>query len=145
MIADLETGAVMGKTAFLLILSFIYIAALGCTREWKNPDTSLPAKELKIESLIINPIAYDSAGVVVEGKVWDLRFDKLEQKTEFPYTSFKLADKDGNYVNVFASGHLPISEGDIVEVTGIYRRELQLESYKFDNEIEAENVEIKSH
>jgi hypothetical protein len=131
----------MGKTAILLMLSFMYIAALGCTREWKNPNTVLPATEVKIERIIVNPTAYDSAGVIVEGKVWDLKFDELEQKTDIPYTSFKLADKDGNYINVFASGHLLISEGDMVEVTGIYRRELQTESYKFNNEIEAKTVE----
>ncbi|HSE84165.1 MAG TPA: hypothetical protein VLB01_06430 [Thermodesulfobacteriota bacterium] len=131
----------MGKTAVLLLLSFVYIAALGCTPEWKNPNTTLPATEVKIERITVNPTAYDSAGVIVEGKVWDLKFDKLEQKTDIPYTSFKLADKDGNYVNVFASGHLPIFEGDMVEVTGIYRREFQTESYKFDNEIEAVKVE----
>jgi hypothetical protein len=133
----------MVKTAILLILSFVYVAALGCTREWKNPNAALPATEVEIERIIVNPTAYDSAGVIVEGKVWDLKFDKLEQKTDIPYTSFKLADRDGNYVNVFAPDHLPISEGDMVEVTGVYRREFQTESYKFDNEIEAERVEKK--
>lgn len=133
----------MGRTAILLLLSFMCIAALGCTHEWTNPDTALPAKELKIESILVSPTAYDSAGIIVEGKVWDLKFDKLEQKTDIPYTSFKLADREGNYINVFASGHFPISEGDMVEVTGIYRRQFQTESYKFDNEIEAERVEKK--
>jgi hypothetical protein len=133
----------MERKAFLFIFLPIFIAALGCAREWQNPNTALPAMELSIVNLLATPTAYDSAGVIVEGKVWDLKFDKLEQQIDTPYTSFKLADKDGNYINVFASGHLPVSEGELVKVTGIYRREFQTESYKFVNEIEAEKVESK--
>lgn len=134
----------MKRKFFLLVFLPVLIAAFGCAREWKNPDTALAVKELKIESILINPIIYDSAGVAVEGKVWDLKFEELQQKTELPYTSFKLADEDGHYVNVFASGHLPIAEGEIVEVTGIYRRQFPTEVHNFVNEIEAERVERRN-
>ena len=124
------------------IYSIILLASLGCAHEWQNPDTTLPAKEQDIVSILANPIAYDSAGVIVQGKVWDLVFDTLEEEDkESPYTNFKLADRDGNFVNVFALGHIPITEGDIVKVVGIYRRELSTESYDFINEIEAKRVE----
>jgi hypothetical protein len=124
------------------IYSVIFLASLGCAHEWQNPNTTLPAQELDIISILANPIAYDSAGVIVEGKVWDLVFDTLEEDDkESPYTNFKLADRDGNFVNVFALGHLPITEGDFVKVVGIYRRELSTGSYNFINEIEAKRVE----
>ncbi len=125
-----------------LIYSIILLAFLGCAREWQNPNTSLPSREVNITNILINPTFYDSSGVKVEGKIWDLVFDTFKEKDkESPYTNFKLADKDGNFVNVFALGHLPLAEGGFVKVVGIYRRELSTDSYKFNNAIEAKRVE----
>ncbi len=126
------------------VCPILFIVLLGCAGEWQNPNTTPPAKKMDIASILINPIIYDSTGVIVEGRVWDLVFNTLgknDKDKESPYTNFKLADKDGNFVNVFALGHLPIAEGDIVKVVGIYRRELNTENYKFLNEIEAKRVE----
>jgi len=131
----------MKREAFLL-MSSILLVSLGCAREWQNPNTTIPAKQVHISDILANPIAFDSAGVIVEGKVWDLVFDKFEREDkETPFTEFKLADQDGNFVKVFVLGHFPIAEGDIVEVTGIYRRELGKEPIYFANEIEAIRVE----
>ena len=133
----------MKREAFLLISS-ILLVFLGCAREWQNPNTTIPAKQVDIAAILENPIAFDSAGVIVEGKVWDLVFDKFEREDkETPFTEFKLADQDGNFVKVFVLGHIPIAEGDIVEVMGIYRRELGKEGIFFANEIEAIRVEKK--
>lgn len=133
----------MKREAFLLISS-ILLVFLGCAREWQNPNTTIPAKQVDIAAILENPIAFDSAGVIVEGKVWDLVFDKFEREDkETPFTEFKLADQDGNFVKVFVLGNIPIAEGDIVEVMGIYRRELGKERIYFANEIEAIRVEMK--
>jgi len=133
----------MKREAFLLISS-ILLVSLGCAREWQNPNTTIPAKQVDIAAILENPIAFDSAGVIVEGKVWDLVFDKFEREDkETPFTEFKLADQDGNFVKVFVLGHIPIAEGDIVEVLGIYRRELGKERIYLANEIEAIRVEKK--
>ena len=133
----------MKREAFLLISS-ILLVFLGCAREWQNPNTTIPAKQVDIAAILENPIAFDSAGVIVEGKVWDLVFDKFEREDkETPFTEFKLADQDGNFVKVFVLGNIPIAEGDIVEVMGIYRRELGKERLYFANEIEAIRVEKK--
>ncbi|MGH7908498.1 MAG: hypothetical protein ACRENW_01460 [Thermodesulfobacteriota bacterium] len=130
----------MKREAFLLISS-ILLVSLGCAREWQNPNTTIPAKQVDIAAILENPIAFDSAGVIVEGKVWDLVFDKFEREDkETPFTEFKLADQDGNFVKVFVLGHIPIAEGDIVGVVGIYRRELGKERIIFANEIEAFRV-----
>jgi hypothetical protein len=136
--------ALMRGKYFVCLILFLFF--LGCAGEWQNPNTTTPAKKIDITSILINPIAYDSAGVIVEGRVWDLVFNTLEKNDKdkgSPYTNFKLADKDGNFVNVFALGYLPIAEGDIVEVVGIYRRNLSSENYRFLNEIEAKRVEKK--
>ena len=132
------------KREALLLISSILLVSLGCAREWQNPNTTIPAKQVHIAAILENPIAFDSAGVIVEGKVWDLVFDKFEREDkETPFTEFKLADQDGNFVKVFVLGHIPIAEGDIVEVVGIYRRELGKERIYFANEIEAIRVEKK--
>jgi uncharacterized membrane protein len=136
----------MRERGFLFIFAMGFLAFLGCAHEWQNPNTALPSKELSIDALLINPIVYDSAGVIIEGKVWDLAFKSLKEKDiEIPYTSFKLADQDGNFVNVFALGDIPVAEGDIVKVVGIYRREYNTENYSFLNEIEAKRIETKSN
>lgn len=134
----------MREIALILFFLAIPLAFSGCAREWQNPNTALPAKKLEIKSILTNPTAFDSAGVIVEGKVWDLRFDTLiEKDVQIPYTGFKLADRDGNFVNIFVLGDIPVSEGDLVEVVGIYRRVYTTEGYKFVNEIEAKRVENK--
>ncbi len=134
----------MRERTFIIFFLAIASAFFGCAHEWQNPNTSLPAKEVDITSILTNPIAYDSAGVIVEGKVWDLRLDTVsEGDVQIPYTGFKLADEDGNFVNVFALGDIPVAEGDLVKVLGVYRREYRTEGYKFINEIEAKSVENK--
>lgn len=126
----------------LLALTSIALTLLGCAREWQDPNTTIPAKKVDITSILVSSIAYDSAGVIVEGKVWDLMFDKIqEEDREIPFTEFKLADQDGYFINVFSPGHIPIAEGDFVQVTGIYRRELSREKHLFINEIEAIRIE----
>ncbi len=134
----------MKDKAALFIFVMVFIVFSACARNWQDPNTSLPTKRLSIMALLVNPIIYDSAGVEVEGKVWDLAFKSLKEKdAEIPYTSFKLSDRDGNFVNVFALGDIPVADGDIVEVEGIYRREYKTEAYSFLNEIEAKRIENK--
>jgi hypothetical protein len=127
------------------VCPILFLLSLGCAGPWQNPNTTTPAKKIDITSILINPIIYDSSGVIVEGKVWDLEFDTLENNDKdnkgSPYTNFKLADRDGNFINVFALGHLPIAEGDYVKVVGIYRRQLETENHDFINEIDAKQIE----
>ncbi|MCI0455225.1 MAG: hypothetical protein L0Y68_09565 [Candidatus Dadabacteria bacterium] len=126
----------------LLALASIAITLLGCAHEWQDPNTTIPAKKVDITSILIFSTVYDSAGVIVEGKVWDLMFDKIqEEDREILFTEFKLADQDGYFINVVSPGHIPIAEGDFVQVTGIYRRELSKEKHYYINEIEAIRVE----
>ena len=124
---------------------FIFISAflISCNKEWQDPNTAVPYTRTTIREILIAPIGYDSAGVSVEGMVWDLNYDLLvENEKEIPYTSFKIADSDGNYVNVFAEGNYPLIDGDQVKVIGVYRRELITESRNYVNEIDANSIEV---
>ena len=124
---------------------FVFITAvlISCNKEWQDPNTAVPYTHTTIREILIAPIGYDSAGVSVEGMVWDLNYDLLvENEKEIPYTTFKIADSDGNYVNVFAEGNYPLIDGDQVKVIGVYRRELITESRNYVNEIDANSIEV---
>ncbi len=126
-----------------LILIFIPAFLISCHKQWQDPNTAVPYTHTTIREILIAPIGYDSAGVSVEGMVWDLNYDLLlEDEIEIPYTSFKIADSDGNYVNVFAEGNYPLIDGDQVKVIGVYRRQLMTEHRNYINEIDANSIEI---
>lgn len=127
----------------LIALFAISTCFLGCTSVWHNPNTSIPSKKIKIINLIVTPTIYDNAGVEVEGKVWDLRFESDEDPDNPElYSLFKLADKDGNYINVKSSSELPaVAEGEEIKVIGIHRLIHQPETGKLINELEAYSIE----
>jgi len=116
---------------------------MSCAKQWQDPNTAVPYTKITIREILIAPIGYDSAGVSVEGMVWDLNYDLLvDDEKEIPFTRFKIADPDGNYINVFAEGNYPLTDGDQVKVTGVYRRESITKYHDFINEIEANNIQL---
>lgn len=129
----------------LYALSLIAAVAClaGCAREWKDPNQSIPAKELGIPTILINKVMFDGAGVIVVGKAWDVtRSTDFTVSGTVEYTVFKIADKKGNYIGVYSTGHLEVLDGDKLRVTGYYRRELTKDERIFQNEIEAVRVEM---
>lgn len=114
-------------------------------RNWQDPDTSLPNQSISIANLITNRQAYDSAGVSLIGKVWNLEVGTLPSQTpgeaEKTYTTFILADRLGTGVDVYASGEVPINEGDFVRVVGVYRKEFQRSGDYFLNVVDAVRIE----
>ncbi|NIV43142.1 MAG: hypothetical protein GWN11_03540 [Candidatus Dadabacteria bacterium] len=119
----------------VLIIAISFLA--GCSGKWQNPNDSVAAQELKIRNLLITPTIYDHAGVILEGKVWDLDFIEDPENADNVYSMFKLADKDGNYVNVTSEGMTTLlQEGERIKVIGIHRvlysEETRLVSYLVD-------------
>lgn len=133
----------MYSKAFVVSLTLFLVLVQGCSKQWNDPNTSIPAWELTVASLLISPIAYDSAGVTVKGRVWDVskNITYIGDKS-IEYTVFKLADSEGNYVGVYSPGHIEVIEGDNIKVTGLFRRNLKRNEYYFENEIEALEIEI---
>lgn len=114
-------------------------------RSWQDPSSSLPNQSISIANLITNRQAYDSAGVSLIGKVWNLEVGTVPGKTpgepEKTYTTFILADRLGTGVDVYASGEVPLSEGDFVRVVGVYRKEFQPSGDYFLNVVDAVRIE----
>lgn len=129
---------------------FMFIAALfltltSCTHQWQDPDTSLAAQSISIANLISSRDAYDSSGVSLIGKVWNLQVGSTKSQNdnamEETYTTFILADRRGTGVDVYAPGEVPIAEGDFVRVVGIYRKEFQNTGDYFSNVVDAVRIE----
>ncbi|MCH8029420.1 MAG: hypothetical protein IH874_05770 [Candidatus Dadabacteria bacterium] len=132
----------MRTTGLFLATAVIIALSSGCTQKWKDPEVAMLAREMDITAILLDPIIYDSAALVVKGMVWDVSTEKMTAgDVEVEYTIFKLADRDGNYVGVFSLGHLDVNEGDRLKVTGIYRRRMETAYYNFRNDIEAMLVE----
>ncbi len=114
-------------------------------RTWRDPDNSIASQNVSIANLISNRQAYDSAGVSLIGKVWNLETNTTTGKNEDgltgTYTTFMLADREGTSVDVYATGEAPIEEGDFVRVIGIYRKQFELTGDYFLNVVDAVRIE----
>ncbi len=135
---------VMKRTFFLL--AFLLFCS-GCNKTWKDPGLTVPASELPIAVIASVPNAYNGAGIIIKGVVWDLVSDELtytlnDAEETVSYLFFKVADQKGNFVNVYAEEPAGLKEGDIVEVKGIYRKDMTTQKRYFRNEIEAVKVTV---
>ena len=130
---------------FFLALFAILITISSCSRNWQDPDTSIPSQSISIADLITNRQAYDSAGVSLIGKVWNLEIATVPGSTpdapEETYTTFILADRMGTGIDVYAPGEVPLQEGDFVRVVGIFRKEFQPTGDYFSNTVDAVRIE----
>lgn len=120
----------------LLILAISFLA--GCIGQWQNPNAAIPAQEIEIRNLLVMPTIYDNAGVILEGKVWDLDFVEDKDNPDKVYSTFKLADKDGNYVIVRSPGMTTLlQEGAMIKVIGLHKIIYDKDSRLISNHIEA--------
>ena len=125
----------------LTLFLIMSVVVVSCSKTWKDPNTSIPYQDVPITTILISPHAYDSAGVNVEGMVWDLNYHVLEiEEVEVPYTTFKIANADGNFINVYAEGNYSLNEGEQVKVIGVYRREFIAGQHTYINEIVAKEI-----
>jgi len=123
----------------LLILVISFLA--GCIGQWQNPNAAIPAQEIEISNLLIFPTIYDSAGVILEGQVWDLDFVEDKDNPDEVYSTFKLADKDGNYVIVRSPGMTTLlQEGAMIKVIGLHIIIYDKDSRLISNHIEAKQI-----
>lgn len=123
----------------LLILAISFLA--GCIGQWQNPNAAIPAQEIKISNLLIFPTIYDSAGVILEGKVWDLDFVEDKDNPDEVYSTFKLADKDGNYVIVRSPGMTTLLvEGSMIKVIGLHKIIYDKDSRLISYHVEAKQI-----
>lgn len=105
--------------------------------------TSVPGSDeqasISIKWVVSNPIYYDGKKITVEEEVERVHYTTSDGD---PYTLFRLSDSEHNLIGVFSEGHLSISKGNRVRVTGEFKKEERATLIlKFKNVIEAERVE----
>lgn len=133
------------KIIFRIFISILVISPIltSCATVWHDPNSSVPTKKIDITSILVTPTIYDGAGVEIEGKVWDL-FMEHSQNNNYKesYSLFKLADEDGNYVNVKSDSSLPlVTEGELIKVVGVHRLIHDPETNIIHNQVEAYRIE----
>jgi len=102
------------------------------------PSYIFSFQKTTIKEILNDPDFYHQKVVKVTGKIKNLRL-KVSRKGN-PYTTFRLMDKTGNSLKVFIWEHQDLKEGDLVEVTGVFKRIKRVGIYTFFNEIEAERI-----
>src|SRR6266478_5757593 len=75
---------------------------------------------ISIKGVVSNPVYYDGKKITVEGEVERVHYTTSSGD---PYTLFRLSDSEHNLIGVFSEGHLPISKGTKVRVTGEFKKE----------------------
>ncbi|HKQ33578.1 MAG TPA: hypothetical protein VJV40_10240 [Thermodesulfobacteriota bacterium] len=130
---------------FLCVLSIIVLLlSAACSREWRDPDTALPAQSVSIATILANPDAYDMCGVVVIGKIWRPKVESMgvnEYGVDQVYTVFTIADRNGIGMDVYVNGEAPVADGEYIRVVGVYRKEFQTEGDYFYSRIDAVRLE----
>jgi len=102
------------------------------------PSYIFSFQKTTIKEILNDPDFYHQKVVIVIGKIKNLRL-KVSRKGN-PYTTFRLMDKTRNGLKVFIWEHQDLKEGDLVEVTGVFKRIKRVGIYTFFNEIEAERI-----
>lgn len=86
-----------------------------------------------VEQIYTNIDLCDGQNVTLTGKVTNLEFPISERGNK--YTTFMLDDTTATPIKVFSYTHLPLSEGHIVKVTGIFHKVVLKYNYTFPMQI----------
>lgn len=124
------------RNGFITLLLLLVFSIAGCNKEPEYiPGLGIQGYRAPISKILFSPVAYDGATVAVEGFVRDYSEESgTDEAADKDYTTiFKLADINGNYINILMPGQWEIINNDYLIVGGIYR--------KNGNELEAQQFE----
>lgn len=123
------------KSSIVLCLLIIF-AFVGCNKEPEYiPGAGIQGIREPIFRILLSPVAYDGAIVVIEGTVRDYseQNDADSANNDDIEATFKIVDIKGGYINIRMPGQWDIVDNDYLIVGGMYR--------KNPNEIEAKQFE----
>ncbi|MGQ0793039.1 MAG: hypothetical protein ACT4NX_03015 [Deltaproteobacteria bacterium] len=118
----------MRKLLSALILALLVLSCAAAKKK-EIPGDSIAGIRTSAQRILISPLAFDSALVVVEGVAQGVKVASSGKKG----IVFALADGRGNFIYVSAPDAWDVSEGDTLIVGGVYR--------KSENTIEALRME----
>ena len=136
------------KSFFLLALPLVFLF-VGCNKEPEYiPGQGIQGIREPMFRILLSPVAYDGAIVVIEGLVQDYSEQEAvdSENSEDVETKFKLYDTRGNHINIMMPGSWEIADNDYLIVGGIYRQNINLiEAQQFEKvqfkELEEEEKE----
>ncbi len=97
---------------------------------------------LMVGDLLANPARFDQKTVTVKGRAMIVRKQTDSRGRPWNLISFFDMESDKKVVNVFGPGHASIGNGDIVQVTGVFKTRSKRGRYTYDNEIESRSEQI---
>jgi hypothetical protein len=99
--------------------------------------TAAPAATVDVGKILKNPAQFNNKIVTIQGTatVVSERISRVGN----PYMTSRLQDSTGSIV-IYARGHPGISNGDRVEVIGLFQQVKRVGRYTFYNEIEVQNI-----
>ncbi|MFI5322889.1 MAG: hypothetical protein ACHQ6U_05025 [Thermodesulfobacteriota bacterium] len=104
-----------------MIAAILFSTLASCNKKPEYiPGSTVLGYRAPISKILFSPIAFDGATVAVEGIVANLK--QNEGKSKEVVTNFKLADLDGNYINIVMPGTWKIVDKEYLVVGGIYRK-----------------------
>jgi hypothetical protein len=124
------------KTLIILTPLLLVFIIAGCNKEPEYiPGAGIQGIREPIFRILLSPVAYDGAIVVIEGVVQDFAEQKETDSANADdlEATFKLFDAKGSYINIRMPGQWEIVDNDYIIIGGIYR--------KNPNEIEAKQFE----
>jgi len=98
------------------------------------------ASEVGVCSLATNRASFDHQNITLQGMVIGVKETTSRRGND--YTTFKLQDSTNGSctVNIFTWGHPTLTNGDHVQVEGVFETEHHQGQYTFYNEVEATKV-----
>jgi len=105
-------------------------------------EAKLVGKVLNVAEILANPSRFDQKMVTVKGRALIVREKRSSSGQPWNLISFFDMKSDEAVINVFGPGHAAIGNGDIIQVTGIFKAKSKRGRYTFDNEIETRSEQI---
>jgi hypothetical protein len=130
----------MTKKILVLIVAFAGFMHLQFATFALADETQISrdSEQIPIKGIISNPVYYDGKNITVEGQVEKIHYTTSSGE---PYTLLRLHDGEHNSIGVYSKGHLTISGGAKVRVTGTFKKEKGNWIFKFKNVLKAKQVE----
>ncbi len=130
---------------FVIISMGISGLALSQEENTTTPAESAPTPavpevvDVDIKDVVTDPGFYNNKQVSLEGQVRKVKYTTSSKGR--PYTIFKIRDANKNTVGVYYKGeHLQITKGDMVRVTGKFKKKKKYSIFTFRNVIKAKKV-----
>ncbi len=131
---------------FIILPLLLVFVLVGCNKEPEYiPGQGIQGIREPIFRILLSPVAYDGAIVVIEGVVRDYSEQKttnLENSDDIE-TNFKLYDTRGNHINITMPGSWMIVDNDYLIVGGIYRQNINLIEAEQFEKVEFKEIEEK--